>query len=336
MKALVTGAAGFLGRSIVNRLQREGIGVRACVRPGRACNVDGVEICEGDICDDAVLERAVRGVDWVVHAAARVATTGAWEEFAATNVRATLHLIRAAQAAHVRRIVHVSSLSVYAVPYDGVTITEESPYESEADARGWYSRSKLAADRVALGAASRGAPVVVLRPGLLYGPGKRPPVARQSFSYRRFKLILSTPHYTLPLAYVDNVADAVLLAACSEEAVGQAFTLVDENVRQDRYAALYREVSGETWRPVFLPVRLIAASAGALERGLRLVRRRSPITAHQVRRATRSAVYDCTRAHRVLGWRPVISVEEGLRNALGAAPRPCPGVAVPAIASLSS
>ena len=335
MRALVTGATGFLGRSIVRRLLRDGVDVRALVRPGRTLDVAGVELVEGDVCDDAAVEAAVRGVDWVVHAAARVATTGSWEEFAEANVRGTRRVLRAAVAAGVRRIVHISSLSVYAVPFDGVTITEEAPYESEADARGGYSRSKLAADRVALDAARRGAPVVVLRPGLLYGPGKRPPLARQSFAVNGVKLILATPHYTLPLTYVDNVADAVLLALRCDAAVGQAFTIVDDNVRQADYLALYRAASAETWRAVFLPVGAVAFAAWLAERGLRLLRRRSPVSYHQVRRATQSAHYDCGRAARVLGWRPGVTVEEGLRRAFASLQHPAGGAGTPALASVT-
>ncbi len=314
MKALVTGASGFLGRSIVRRLRQEQVEVRALLRPGRILNEPGIEVVEGDICDDAGVDNAIRGVDWVIHAAARVETSGSWEQFAEVNVRGTRRVIRAAHTAGVPRIVHISSLSVYAVPHDGVTVTEESPYESEADAHGGYSRSKLAADRLALDAARRGAPVVVLRPALLYGPGKRPSAARQSFNAGRFKLILARPDYLLPLAYVDNVADAVLLAARAEDAVGKAFTIVDEHVRQADYVTRYLAASGETWRPVFLPVGLVATAASVLERALRLARRRSPITYHQVVRATRSARFDCTRAERLLGWRPAVNVDEGLRR----------------------
>lgn len=335
MKALVTGANGFLGRSTVRRLLRDGVEVRALVRPGRTLDVSGVEVVEGDVCDDAAVETAVRGVDWVVHAAARVATTGSWEEFAEVNVRGTRRVIRAAVAANVQRIVHISSLSVYAVPFDGVTITEDAAYESEADARGGYSRSKLAADRLALDAARRGAPVIVLRPGLLYGPGKRPPVARQSFGVAGVKLLLATPHYTLPMTYVDNVADAVLLAARCDAAVGQAFTIVDDNVRQADYLALYRAASGETWRPLFLPVGAVAFAALLAERGLRLLRRRSPVTYHQVRRTTQSARYDCSRAQRVLGWRPGVSIEEGLRRVFASLEGPAGGTGTPALASVT-
>lgn len=314
MKALVTGANGFLGRGIVRRLLGEGVAVRAFVRPGRASHCPGTELCEGDLCDDAAITAAVTGVDWVVHAGALVDTKGSWESFAEANIRGTRRVIRAAHTAGVQRIVHISSLSVYAVPRGGVTITEESPYESESSARGHYSRSKLAADRLALSEAAHGAPVVVLRPGLLYGPGKRPPLARQSFIVAGVRLILASPNYTLPMTYVDNVADAVLLALTCTDAVGQAFTVVDENVRQIDYLAAYRDASGERWRSVFLPVSLVAAAALVLERGLRVARRRSPVTYHQVRRATDSAWYDCSRAARVLGWRPAVSVQEGLRR----------------------
>jgi len=336
MKALVTGASGFLGGSIVRRLLRDGIAVRALVRPGRTCDVPGVQLVEGDICDDDAVDAAVRGVQWVVHAAARVATSGSWEEFAEVNVRGTRRVIRAAVAAGAERIVHISSLGVYAVSSDGVTITEDAPYGGEADARGGYSRSKLAADRAALAAARRGAPVVVLRPGLLYGPGKRPPVARQSFAAGGVKLLLATPHYTLPLSYVDNVADAVLLAARCDAGVGEAFTIVDDNVRQAHYLTLYRAASGEQWRAFFVPVGVVALAALLAERGLRLLRRRSPVTYHQVRRATRSAWYDCSRAERVLGWRPGVSVEEGLRRAFASLQPPAGGARTPALASATS
>ncbi len=311
---MVTGATGFLGRAVVRRLQREGVIVRAFVRPGRTCEGDGVERCEGDLCSESAIASAVSGVDWVVHAGARVATTGKWEEFAEVNIRGTRRVIDAARAAGVQRIVHISSLSVYDVPRDDVTITEDSPYESEANARGHYSRSKLAADRLALWEAAHSAPVVVLRPGLLYGPGRRPPLARQSFGKAGFKFILATRQYTLPFSYIDNVADAVLLALQAPDVVGRAFTVVDANVPQTELVAAYRAAAGEGWRPVFLPVRLIAAAAWGVERGCRLARRRPPVTRHQIQRATRRAFYDCSRAEQLLGWRPAVDIQEGLQR----------------------
>jgi len=333
MTVLVTGASGFLGRAITRCLLRNGVAVRALIRPGRGVDAAGAEVCEGDVCDAASVARAVQGVEGVVHAAARVATTGAWEEFAEVNVRGTRRVIGAAVAAGVRCIVHVSSLSVYAVPADGVTVTEETPYESEAEARGHYSRSKLAADRAALHSARQGAPVVVLRPGVLYGPGKRPPLARQSVSAGPFRLLLARPGYILPLAYVDNVADAVALALRCEAAVGQAFTIVDENVRQAEYVEQYRTACAEGWRALWVPVGAVAVAALVAERTFRLLRRRPPVTYHQVRRATWSATYDCTRARRVLGWQPAVSVAEGLRRTFDSLRRPGSATATAAMVS---
>lgn len=317
-KLLVTGANGFLGARIVAAALRAGEDVRALTRAGRSENCASAEIFTGDLADEASLHAAMQGVDRVIHSAARVATTGAWEEFVEANVRGTRHVIQAARAAGVTSIVHISSLSVYAVDRDGITVTEDSPYESEADGRGMYSRSKLAADRLALYEARQGAPVVVLRPGLLYGPGKRPPLARQSFNANGFKLILARPGYLLPMTHVDNVADAALLAAGCRDAIGLPFTIVDQNVRQDEYTALYRSASGATWRPVYLPVSAVALAAGFVERGLRLARRRSPVTAHQIRRATDSAFFDCTRAQTVLGWQPRIGLQQGLAESFAA------------------
>lgn len=322
-RVLVTGATGFLGARIVRALRQNGDEVRAMTRSERPAAAPdqtdaGVEWIVGDGNDPTALQAAVTGVDAVVHSAARVATTGEWEEFAEANIRATLRLIRAAVAAGVPRIVHISSLSVYAVPRDGVTITEDSAYESESDSRGHYSRSKLAADRLALHEARRGAPVVVLRPGLLYGPGRKPPLARQSFALNGFKFLLARRNYPLPITHVDNVADAVVRALSAPGAVGQAFTIVDENIHQDEYTTLYRAASRETWRPVYLPVGAVGAAARLLETGLRLVRRRSPVTQHQIRRATDGATFDCSRARTVLGWSPRIGVQEGLGQCFAA------------------
>src|SRR5262249_7362512 len=116
-QAAGTGEAGFLRPALLARLAARRVGRRAPVRCARApvrsasapCEAEAR--CVGDLRDDEAVGRAVDGVDWVVHAGARVSTTGAWEEFDATNVRATDVLIQRASAAGVGRVVHVSSLS---------------------------------------------------------------------------------------------------------------------------------------------------------------------------------------------------------------------------------
>jgi len=318
MNVLVTGATGFLGRHVVARLLEERLAVRALVRNLSASLPAGVETVSGDIADATSLRRAMLGVDWVIHTAARVATAGAWAEFDAANVTGTATVIAAAGATRVKRVVHVSSLSVYAVEANGVTITEESPYEAGAGERGFYSRSKLIADRLALQAAHGGAPVTVVRPGLLFGPGRRPPLARRAVAVGPLRVILGSPRYLLPVSYVENVADALLLAARTEGAGGRAYTVVDANVPQAQYAASYRDAAGEHWRACYLPANWLRPAAHAAEVAGKLLRRAAPLTRHQLERTTWSAYYDCGRAERELGWRPRVGWADGLRRTFAA------------------
>ncbi len=316
-KALVTGATGFLGGALAARLHAEGIAVRALVRSGGAqCSAD--EVCQGDLRDSASLARAVEGVDWVFHAGARVSTSGCWEDFEATNVRGTAEIIRCAKDAGVRRIVHVSSLSVYAVPADGAAIAEHSAYDDAGGERGFYARSKLAADRLAVAAIREGAPVVVLRPGLLYGPGRVPPLGRRVIALGPLRVILASPDYLLPLAYVENVADALWLAARSESARGRAYTIVDQHVRQADYAWIYRKISGQRWVALYPPLSLVRGAVSTMERCFGLIGARAPISRHQVERTVRSATFLTDLAEEDLGWHPAVRVDEALRRTFAA------------------
>jgi nucleoside-diphosphate-sugar epimerase len=319
VRVLVTGATGFLGQQVVARMRAEHLVVRALVRSAHATVPPDVEATVGDLTDPESVREAMRGVDCVIHAAARVTTGGTWAEFDAANVTGTATLLAAAQAAAVKRIVHVSSLSVYAVPANGVTISEDSAYEAGASERGFYSKSKLIADRLALQAAHGGAPVTVVRPGLLYGPGRKPPLARRAVAVGPLRVILGSPQYLLPLSYVGNVADALWLAAQTEGARGRAYTVVDANVPQREYAARYRSAAGEHWYPLYLPAGPLVLLALGAELAGKLARRAAPLTRHQLYRTTWSAHYDCARAERELGWRPRVDWIEGLRRSFKAA-----------------
>ena len=313
MRTLVTGANGFVGRAVLRRLALEqGEIARAFVRPGGRDRCDATEIVEGDLSDPSTFTAALEGVDRVIHAGARVATTGAWEEFEAVNVEGTRALIAAGEAAGVGHFVHVSSLSVYDVPADNAAVDEDSPLESEAGDRGFYARSKLDADRVAQAAIARGAPVTIVRPGLIFGPGRKVPLARRAVTAGPFRLVLGSRDYLMPMAFVDNVADALVLASQRAEAIGRIYTLVDEHVRQVDYARMFRQASGGTWRAIYIRPAIIRAAIAVVESAAKVAGRKSPVTRHQVDRTLRSARFDGSRARAELA---VASPGTGLRGA---------------------
>ncbi|MGH7787922.1 MAG: hypothetical protein ACRERC_13690, partial [Candidatus Binatia bacterium] len=145
-------------------------------------------------------------------------------------------------------------------------------------------------------------------------------LARRAVAAGPLRVMLASPNYLLPLAYVDNVADAIVLAARRPEARGRAYTIVDVHARQGDYARLYRQTSGASWHPVYVPLGLLRLAVSAAEMAAGRLGRRSPITRHQVERTLRSATFVTRRAHDELGWQPRVPIDEALRRSFAAPP----------------
>jgi len=170
---LVTGATGFVGRNLCAYLAARGRWVRALVRPTSDhafLETLGVERVWGDIRDDRAVAAAVEGCGAIIHAAAVFRFWGRREDFWTTNVDGTRNLLEAAAQAGVSRFVHISTIAVVGKPPADGLITEETPCQPQ-DA---YQESKLEAERLALTWwRTHGLPVIILRPGAIYGPWSR-------------------------------------------------------------------------------------------------------------------------------------------------------------------
>ncbi len=168
---LVTGATGFLGRNLCEYLVGQGHTLRALARPTShtAFLEDlGVEIVRGNLWEADSVRAAMQGCDSVVHAAARFRLWGPPEPFVKTNIEGTRHVLDAALAARVKKVIHISTIIVVGPQPSGVIITEETPcrpYPSDN-----YAKTKCAGERLAQSYAAKGLPVVILRLGALYGP----------------------------------------------------------------------------------------------------------------------------------------------------------------------
>ena len=183
------------------------------------------EITEGDLRDDGAVRRAMRGVGRVFHCAAHVSDWGTEEQYVSVNVTGTERMLAAACQEGIERFVHLSSIAVFGVPSPPF-FDDGSPYGSGRDL---YSRTKIAAEQAALRVHEETAlPVVVVRPAVVYGPMStwaEEPVAM----VRRGKMfLLGGGKGTCHPCYIENLVDAVLLAAEHPRAIGNAYIVADD------------------------------------------------------------------------------------------------------------
>jgi nucleoside-diphosphate-sugar epimerase len=317
MNALVTGASGFIGRVLVEKLLARHGRVRALVRPGSRdapLRRRGVDLYYGSLEDRESLARSARGVDVVFHAAARVAVWGTRRQFHEANVLGTRHVIEALLASRARRLVHFSSASVYG-RQTGV-LSEDTPRQRTGDR---YSDSKVEAEEVVLEAAEKHCfPLTVLRPALVYGPYdyKYVPTVAANLLKGRMRVVGSGANLA-PVVYGEDVADVALCAAATDAAVGRIFNVAGgEPVTWKEFLATLADYLGTRLPRTHLPAPVLYHAAGLLEAVWRLARAEKPPPATRagVRLLSADCHYDCSHAAAVLGFRPRIHSKEGLRR----------------------
>jgi len=322
--SLVTGATGFLGGRVVERLAAAGESVRATTRlSSRTRSIEGVEWVACNLSNEEELRRALAGVETVYHCAAMAGAPGSLEDYEEANVQGTLRVARLAAEAGVKTMVYVSSISVYAKPRSGRYLDESSAYDARAAERGNYTQSKLGADRALIDHARNhpGLKIVLLRPGTIYGPGAKLPIGRftlPSPSLNR-PLVAGGGGVPMPLVYIDNVIDAMRLAAKWQGASGSVFNVIDEaDGDQAQVGRTLREVTNGRIRPVYLPYPLVWSLMLAVDL-LSLARKRKMGTArYRLERTLANMRYRSEAARRDLGWSPRVTLAEGLRQTLDA------------------
>jgi len=319
MTVLVTGATGFLGRATVARLAADGMTVRALVRRRDAALPGGVQRVMGDLAGPADLAGLVDGVDTVVHCAAHMGD-GDRRRHAAVTVRGTERLLRAAVDARVRRFVHVSTIAVHGRGMAGALLPPDGELEPTPALRDDYAWAKAAAERwVRLYGAETGLETVVLRPGIIYGPG-RDFVARVA---RRLAgplhLVGGGRRMLLPLVHRDDVVEAIVRVLALAAPPPTPLALVGpDSPTQGRWLARKNREGGRL-RTVALPLELMAPLAGWLADRHGAADGRSRLTAFAW--TAQAARYDVAPTATALGWTPAIGIDDGVAPAT---PAPAP------------
>jgi nucleoside-diphosphate-sugar epimerase len=304
VRVLVTGANGFIGRALVERLLRDGgYLVRAAVRQNAGALPASAERTAGDLHPDRDWTDSLQGIDVVVHLAARVhfardRAADALDEYRRVNVAGTVNLARSAAAAGVRRFVYVSSLKVNGEA--GCFTERDRPAPADP-----YALSKHEAE-VALRriAGEQHLETVIIRPPLVYGPGVKANFAMLMRAVARgIPLPIGAVHNQRSLLGLDNLVDFIVTCLTHPAAANETFLVADGEDLST--ADLVRRLAVAMGRParVFpVPPALLRFAAFVCGRQ------------YLARSVLGSLQADITKARTYLSWSPPVAVEAGLRR----------------------
>lgn len=329
MKVLVTGAGGFLGAHVVERLLAHGYTDIRCLLRDRAKSARlqamagsypgaQVEMCYGNLRSQATCAQAVAGVSLVVHLAAGL--KGAAADLFADSVVASRTLLQALEARNdipmvSTRVVLVSSFGVYGVTSlrRGARVDENTPLETHPELRDIYSYSKLKQEQLFWEFQQKdGFQLVVLRPGVIYGPGGGAFSTRVGLQVGPLFFHLGGSNL-LPLSYVANCAEAIVVAAGHPQAAGQVYNVHDDDIpTASRYLSQYKK-QVKRIRSIRLPYFATRTMARVLETYDRRSQGQLPavITRYKAAAAWGGNQFTNARLHS-LGWRQLVPTSDAM------------------------
>lgn len=319
MKAMVTGGGGFLAGHLIDKLVTAGHFVRAVELPGRDVQrLEGldVEIIPGDLCDPDLAARTCEGMDVVFNPAALAAPLGPWKRFWSINVELVENVIAGCKKSGVKRLVHVSSPSAVFDGSDHFNADETLPYPKKF--LNYYSATKAESEKRVLAANGKDIETVAIRPHAIWGPRDRtlfPRIIERAKSRRLVQVgdgtnIIST-------LYVENGADALILAATADRSPGKAYFVTDKDT-VNLWDFLRRIINDLGLPPIRarIPYPLayaLGAAQEALWTALKLAGEPT-ITRYSAAELAKNHSYSIDRARSDLGYEPKISREEGLQR----------------------
>jgi nucleoside-diphosphate-sugar epimerase len=309
-RILVTGGRGFIGKAVVGAALAKGFEVRASSRQAVAAPTGGVEYCNmGNLGPDEDWSSALRGIEVVVHCAARAhvlndVTPKPLALFRTVNVDGTLNLARQAATAGAKRFVYLSSIGVHGMlTAPGLSFSEtDTP-----DPHNAYAVSKWEAEQGLRRVADEsGLEIVIIRPPLVYGPGAPGNFGALARAVQcGWPLPLGAINNQRSLVGLDNIVEFILTCVIHPHASNQTFLVSDgEDLSTTELVRGMAQAAGR-------PAHLLAVPAWALQAGATVLGK-----GNQIQSLVGNLKVDISKARRVLGWMPPLSVAEGLRRAV--------------------
>jgi nucleoside-diphosphate-sugar epimerase len=273
----------------------------------------GVRVHRGDICEPETLVTPMEGAEAVVHLAAMMHVWRPMADYYEVNIAGTENVCHAALAVGVRRFVHMSSSSVYGTAWNGL-VDERFPLAPFADP---YPVTKAVAERVVQRMIIQGLPAVIIRPDQIFGPGDHLHFGGTADRLRSGRgLIVGRGNNPIPLVYVTDAVQGLLLALEHERALGEAFNITnDQPLTQQEFVETIAHEIGVRPPRLRVPYHVLYAAAYGAERAADLLpgAHRPLITRAGVAFLGSRIRFSVEKARGKLGYAPEISLREGVR-----------------------
>lgn len=312
-RALITGASGFIGRHLVRELVQRGWQVHILAHARTLDWPQECEVFQGDITDPSSLKAPLQQVDTVFHLAAALGASQLDRQgFARVNVQGTANLLSAAREHGTARFIHFSSAGVLGHLEPEKTAEEGSVCQPQDI----YDRTKLEAERLALGQSAGGPGVVVVRPGWVYGPEDRRTFKLiRAIARRRFLLVTKGQAWQTPV-YVDDLIQGTLL--CAEKASSRSLYHLagPETLTVREIVDTIAAAAGTRVPRLTLPLFPVKVAAWKLDKSFRLFHREAPLTPGKLAFFIHPKPLSSLKAQQELGYAPPTDFRTGSARAI--------------------
>jgi len=320
-KVLITGATGSLGMRLTEVLSQENIIIIATGRnPTKKTFFEklNVEYLIGDLSDRNFVNEITKDVEVVIHCAAFTSPFAEWELFEKSNIVSTQNIVNSCQLNRVRRLIHISTPSIY---FDGNAKINIKEGDSIPEARSFYAKSKWEAEKIVQNLKSSAVEFIILRPRAIFGRYDSVLLPRMlKIMEKGFFPLFNNGEALMDLTYVDNVVHAIKLSINARgTSLGLAFNITngepkklkeitDMIIKIRKIEVVYRK----------LPFALMYAIAAMIEVTYKMlnIKREPPLSRYGVGVMAIDQTLNIERAKSLLGYEPVVSLEDGLRYTL--------------------
>ncbi len=313
VRFLVSGASGFIGGHLVRRLSEEGRKIRAFVRPTsnveKLKSLKNVEIFYGDLTDFRSVQQAVEGCQVVYHVGGLVNDWGDYRKFFKVNYGGTKNMLEASVKASIQKFIYTSSIGVLDLSGQGV-IKENQPYGRYL---GGYCRSKAEAEKLVRRYSSQ-LQTIILRPAVVYGPEDSQCTLRSlNYAQKGFLFVIGGGQSVFPHLYIDNLVNALLLAAKRELASGEVFNLTDgQETTVREFFSCFNHIVGRDDVWVSLPYSLAWVAALLMDTCVHLAGRQPLLSWTALEFLTLKCRFDISKARQILDFKLAISLSQGM------------------------